>query len=526
MTEETKKNLKKINRPFFFIGLFLVIGIAIGCYLSVNILLLYLICLVFLILSILFINRRFFYLLFVILCILVGILRYDAADIVADDNIANLIKSQKDIKIIGYVIEVPVFSRDRYGRERCSFNFRVTHIINDHCLEVSSGLVKVSSFNRFSKNFEYGYAYALEGDFKAVSSLEGARLEGYKIYLKNRYINGLFYNNKTDAAIKLNIKPKRNILYLWSMNLRAKLMNKYKQLLDEPYNGLLGALILGERAEIDENIFNFFISSGSVHVLAISGLHVGIIVLFLIFIGKIFGLNRNQASIICIGFLLFYCFLSGARVSVVRASIMAGIILGGWVIKRDSDIYNSLGLAAFLILMFNPYYLFDIGFQLSFISVLSIVYLFPKLINRVPPLFKTTKFTKYFVDGLCVSLAASIAVAPLSLYYFEKVSTVGVFTNLIMLPLLSLVLMLGVIVSLLSFISMPIAKIFAETLWLFLSFMMKTAQGFGNLPFSIIEFTNFRLSYVLGSYLLLISMAHIDILSKRIKDRLLNSSIE
>lgn len=523
MIEKTNKNLKKINRPFFFIGLFLVIGIAIGCYLSVNILLLYVICLVFLILSILFINTRFFYLLFVILCILVGILRYDAADIVADDNIANLIKSQKDIKVIGYVIEVPVFSKDRYGRERCGFNFRVTHIINDHCLEVASGLVKVSSFSRFSKNFEYGYTYALEGDFKAVSSLEGARLEGYKIYLKNRYIDGLFYNNKTDAAIKLNIKPKRNILYLWSMNLRAKLMNKYKQLLDEPYSGLLGALILGERAEIDRD---FFISSGSVHVLAISGLHVGIIVLFLIFIGKIFGLNRNQASIICIGFLLFYCFLSGARVSVVRASIMAGIILGGWVIKRDSDIYNSLGLAAFLILMFNPYYLFDIGFQLSFISVLSIVYLFPKLTNRVPPLLKTTKFTKYFVDGLCVSLAASIAVAPLSLYYFQQVSTVGVFTNLIMLPLLSLVLMLGVIVSLLSFISMPIAKIFAETLWLFLSFMMKTAQGFGNLPFSVIKFADFKVSYVLWCYLLLISMAHIDILSKRIKNRTLKTSIE
>ena len=523
MIKETKKDLKKINRPFFFIGLFLIIGIAAGCYLSVNILLLYVLCSAFLVLSVLFINTRFFYLFFVILCIVMGILRYGAADIVADDNIANLIKSQKDIKIIGYIIKAPVFSKDRYGRERCGFNFKITHIINDHCLKIASGLVKVNSFSRLSKDFEYGYAYALEGDFKAVSSLEGARLEGYKIYLKNRYINGLFYNNKTDAAIKLDIKPKRNILYLWSMNLRAKLLDKYRQLLDEPYSGLLGALILGERAEIDKD---FFISSGSVHVLAISGLHVGIIVLFLIFIGKIFGLNRTQASIICIGFLIFYCFLSGARVSVVRASIMAGIILGGWLIKRDSDIYNSLGLAAFLILMFNPYYLFDIGFQLSFISVLSIVYLFPKLNNLVPPLLKTNKFTKYFLDGLCVSLAASIAVAPLSLYYFQRVSTVGIFTNLIMLPLLSLVMILGVIVSLLSFISMPIAKIFAETLWLFLSFMMKTAQGFGNLPFSEIEFTNFKASYVLGCYLLLISIAHIDILSKRIKDKVLNSSIE
>jgi len=532
-TEETKENLKKINKPFFFIGLFLIAGIIIRYYLYIDTRLLYFFCLVFLILSIVFVDKRFFYFLFVILCIFVGALRYDVASVVTDDNISNIIKSQKDIAIIGYVAEAPVFSTDRWGRERCSFNFKVSQLLNKSHLEDAFGQVKVYSVNPLNKHLEYGHAHVLEGDFKQIISLESEMSKSYQAYLKSRHIDGFFYINKGDVVLKLDKKPRINILYSWSMSLRKKLISRYKQLLPEPYSGLLGALILGERTEINKNIFDYFISSGSVHVLAISGLHVGIIVLFLIFIVKLFGFSRTQASIICIVFLVFYCFLSGARVSVIRASIMASIILGGWVIKRDSDIYNSLGLAALLILVFNPYYLFDIGFQLSFVSVLSIVYLYPKMNTWSKILFKhaqdkkiNNNVVKYALDAIYVSLAASIAVAPLSLYYFQQVSTIGVLTNLIMLPILSLVLMLAIVVSLFSFISMPIAKIFAETLWFFLTLMIKAAQGFGSFHFSLVKFHNFKISYVLWCYLLLVFVVHIDILFIKIKERLLKSAIE
>ena len=532
-TKEIKKNIKKINRPFFFMGLFLIIGITLGHFLVINIFLLYGLCAFFLILSIMFINRRFFYLFFVILCIILGSLRYGVATIVPDDNISNLVKSQKHLEIIGYVIESPTYSKDRWNRERCSFNFKVKQFKNKNNFESVSGQVKVYSLSHFNKHLEYGHAYVLEGNFKPANLVESEKSNSYKIYLKSRHIDGFFYMNKGDALIKLNAKKRINILYLWSMNLREKLANKYGELLSEPYSGLLGALILGLRTDINKDIFDSFIFSGSVHVLAISGLHIGIIVILLIFIGKIFGLNRSQASVICIGFLIFYCFLSGARVSVVRASIMASVILGGWLIKRDSDIYNSLGLAAFLILIVNPYYLFDIGFQLSFISVLSIVYLYPKMNSWSLFLLQHNdnkktqyKIMKYFLDAIFVSLAASIAVAPLSLYYFKQVSTMGMLTNLIMLPLLSLVLMLAVVVSLMSFISMPIAKIFAETLWLFLTLMIKAAQGFGGFSFSVIKFDTFKISHIIYFYLLLGFGIHINILFKKIKTKLLKSTIE
>jgi competence protein ComEC len=531
--KDNKKNFKRTNRPFLFIGFFFVIGIIIAHFISVNSCLLYGLILGVYVLCIGFINKRFFCLIFLLLCFLLGGLRYNVASFVANDNIGNLVKSQKDVEVIGHITKAPAYSKDRWGRNRCSFVFQVERLSDNGCFKTASGQIKIYSLSHFNELLQYGYAYVLEGNFKPASLSIYEKSKSYQTYLKSRHIDGFFYMNKRDAIIKLTEKKaKINILYLGSLKLREKLITKYKQLFNEPYNSLLAALVLGQRTDMNEDIFNSFISSGTVHVLAISGLHIGIIVIFFISIGKLFGLSRTQASIICIGFLVFYCFLSGARVSVVRASIMASIILGGWVVKRDSDIYNSLGLAAVLILVTNPYYLFDIGFQLSFISVLSIVYLYPKMSSWFTFLFKgnnkriTKKIIKYFLDAICVSLAASIAVAPLSLYYFKQVSTIGVITNLIMLPLLSLVLILAVIVSILSFIYMPVARIFAETLWLFLSLMIKTAQEFGNIDFAVFRFEDFNIIHIILFYVLLGFGVHIGIIYKSIKMRLLKSRIE
>ena len=126
------------------------------------------------------------------------------------------------------------------------------------------------------------------------------------------------------------------------------------------------------------------------HLLAVSGLHVGVIAFIIFFLAGIFGLPRNFKFAITIFALIFYAVMVGGRPSVVRAAVMGTVFLGSYVFKRNADIYNSLGLAAAIILICNPDQLFDLGFILSFVSVFFIIYMAP-LLNR---LFRVDKIKR------------------------------------------------------------------------------------------------------------------------------------
>ena len=132
------------------------------------------------------------------------------------------------------------------------------------------------------------------------------------------------------------------------------------------------AFILGDRSGLSKEVYSVFKYTGTVHILAISGLHIGIII-FLLLVLRESGL-----------FLLFYSFVTGLRPSVIRAVIMGTTFLLSFLVKKEYHVYNSLGLAAIIILAIWPWQVFDVGFQLSFLSVLSIIFLSPKLLAMLP----------------------------------------------------------------------------------------------------------------------------------------------
>jgi len=134
--------------------------------------------------------------------------------------------------------------------------------------------------------------------------------------------------------------------------------------------------------------------------------------------------------------------MTGASTPVVRATIMALIFMFAYLIKRDADIYNSCALAAIAILMANPRQLFDIGFQLSFVSVISIICLYPKLRSLFPGILKI-KYTRFLVESCLVSFSAWFGTALFIAYYFRVVSPVTVLANIIIVPLASLITLCG-----------------------------------------------------------------------------------
>ncbi|MDD3721664.1 MAG: ComEC/Rec2 family competence protein [Lutibacter sp.] len=209
---------------------------------------------------------------------------------------------------------------------------------------------------------------------------------------------------------------------------------------------VVNALLLGQRQHLTSELQQSYVGAGAIHILAISGLHIGIILLILTAIFKplhYFKHGKLAASLLIIVILWMYAILAGLSASVVRAVAMFTAIAIAMYINRPSNVYKTLVISMFFLLLFNPYYLFEVGFQLSYLAVFSIVWIQPKLVNLWKPKF-------WILDKLwqlfTVSSAAQIGVLPLSLYYFHQFPGLFFVSNLVIIPFLGVILTIGIVI--------------------------------------------------------------------------------
>ncbi|NQT76008.1 MAG: ComEC/Rec2 family competence protein [Candidatus Omnitrophica bacterium] len=204
----------------------------------------------------------------------------------------------------------------------------------------------------------------------------------------------------------------------------------------------LRAILLGDRSELPRAVQAAFKNSGTMHILAISGLHVGIIASVIIYLLKFLRLGRNPAYIFTILFLIIFSLLTLSRPSVVRATVMACVFLIGMLLGRRVDVYNSLGAASLFILLKNPKDLFSVGFQLSFLAVLSIICFAPRFMRLAR---QDTNFyiKRYLYTPLAVSISAWLGTFPLILYYFRIITPVAIVANIFIIPALFALLVGG-----------------------------------------------------------------------------------
>ncbi len=210
---------------------------------------------------------------------------------------------------------------------------------------------------------------------------------------------------------------------------------------------LLTALLLGQRGAVDDEIIQWFSDTGVIHVLAVSGLHVGYVTLILfVILGFVRLPYRMQVYGTIIG-LAFYAILTGGAPSVLRAGTMAALVLWGTTLERRVDLYNILGAAGLGMLILVPSQLWRVGFQLSFAAVFSIAYFYPRLKAIIPkPIAQFLldhPWVGYFIDLLIVSLAAQMGTLPFTLYYFHKMPLMGLLANLVVIPTVGIVVALG-----------------------------------------------------------------------------------
>lgn len=266
---------------------------------------------------------------------------------------------------------------------------------------------------------------------------------------KNYYLfENIDYKMKADEIIISNSDyfVLRELLYQFKQNL----IKTYCSILPEKEAGTIIAMILGDKYLLDDNVNDLYKKNGVSHILSISGLHVSLIGMFVYKLLKKFNLPFNVVIIISIGFLYCYGILTNFSVSTVRAIIMMSLMLIGQIFGKTYDMISSISLSALLILLANPFQLFQAGFLLSYGAVIGIALLVPSFVK----LFPTKNST---INGFFVSISAQLMTAPLILHFFYQLPIYSVLINMIILPLSSALMLTSLIAGLSGLISHNLA---------------------------------------------------------------------
>ena len=328
----------------------------------------------------------------------------------------------------------------------------------------------------------------------------------YKAYLARKQIFHQIRLTHTNYTIE-NGRPS---IFGFSHSIRNKIIKSLEQHKPSLVNKtIMKALLLGQRQTLDKSTINHFVNSGTIHLLAISGLHIGIIIYIIQFLfkplhrikyGKVFALSGT------LFFLWSYVLLVGHTPSVVRAASMFSLFMIAQQLKRKTNSYNTLFVSAFILLLYNPFYLFDIGFQLSYTAVLAILGIYPALNSLWAP--KWTVLRKFWQLN-CVTLSAQLGLLPLSLYYFHQFPGLFLIANILIVPFLGIILGLGmllIVCSLITHIPSMLFSLFDTCITYLFQVVQylgtKQAYIFTNIPFSNTQLLlGFCLIFTITSFL-------------------------
>ena len=221
-----------------------------------------------------------------------------------------------------------------------------------------------------------------------------------------------------------------------SSHIRQKLLEVYKRYrIEGDEFAVVGALMLGYNDALTRELLDSYSITGAMHVLSVSGLHVAIVCAVFYFLLGFMDKRRWSfvlKHLIVIVLLWAFAFLTGLAPAVVRSALMFSLIALGYVVSRKPQIYNTIFFSAFVMLLYDPCYLFDVGFQLSYLAVLSIVYFEPKFKKLIDVKFKPLK---WLWELTCVSMAAQLGTAALGVFYFHRFSNFFWLSNMVVVPL-------------------------------------------------------------------------------------------
>ncbi len=275
--------------------------------------------------------------------------------------------------------------------------------------------------------------------------------------------------------------------------LKSRTLTAFQDVLGTEESALLGGILFGLRSGLQERVAENFRGAGVAHLLAVSGLHVGLVA---ILVFKLLGwlkVKEDYRYLGSIPVVLLFVFFTGFRPAVLRALLMFFALVGGKLLGRERDSLTALSLAALATLVYNPFFLFTPGFQLSYAGVLFILFLYPELKSFL-------NFLPVFLQDLtAVSLAAQLGVLPLTAYYFGQISLIALLSNLVLLPFMSLVLGGGLLAAVLVNIWSGAGVLFLFLLSPLLTFFLIITDAFAAVPLASLG-VSFSLAFLIFYY--------------------------
>lgn len=353
-----------------------------------------------------------------------------------------------------------------------------------------------------SNNYNIGQNLKIRGSIYKNRGPINPNQFDYGRYLENQQIYGQIYTNTPEIEIgKLEYSLLSNVT-----NLRRRIIKNLENAnFPKEELSIVIALILGQQQDISPEVLRDYQFAGAVHILSVSGLHVGFILLFISMLLKPIPNTKlgsiSKVVIIILG-LWFFGILAGLAPSVVRSVTMFSFVAIGMHYRRSINIYHTLLVSMLLILLFKPSFLFDVGFQLSYIALFFIVWFQPLLAGIWQP---KKKIANYFWEIITVSFAAQIGALPLSIYYFHQFPGLFFITNLVIIPMLSIILAVGVLVVILAGFNY-VPNYLAKTLEWSIIILNKIIHWVASFEDFIFQNISFSFSMLLTCYLIIIGI--------------------
>lgn len=461
-----------MNRPLIVITFVLSSGIFAASKIMLPLSYLYMLSLLFLILAGFFINTRVYYLFFCLLIFSLGIILLKTQQFLPKQHIA---KYYSGINNTIFTVTGSITTEPYTKNNRVIFTLKTLEIAYNEKKFTCTGKILVSS--RTKKTLAYGDELTVTGKLRRPFVKTSFN------YLYNQNIYAIMNTKTENQLLKSNINKGNKIKKL-AIHLKQGSMVIINKYLLPSQAAIMEAMILGEKTHIPVLISNFMMKTGTIHILVVSGFNVGIVSFLIILFLKLLRIPKRIRLVLTVFLLMLYCLMTGASTPVLRATIMADIFLISCLLKREPDISNSWAIAALIILSINPCQLFDIGFQLSFASVLAIIYLFP----RIKSFLKLDKFRlKYLViiiDGILVSFSVWLVILAIIAYHFRIISLITVLANLFIVPLATLITLSGFSLIIISLLLPVISPFIAASCGLFIGILLQINLVLAKLPWA------------------------------------------
>lgn len=374
--------------------------------------------------------------------------------------------------------------------------------------------------------YKYGQKLLIAGTFKEADGKRNNSGFDYKEYLKINKMHGII--TAKQESIKVLKEKNLNIILININRCNNKIKENANKLFDKNEANLLSGILIGDKEGIEKEVQENFRDSNLSHMLAVSGAHVSYVILGITYALKKVKVNKLWSNMITIVTLCCFIFLTGASPSVIRACIMAIYIIIGHMMHRKTKLISSVSLSLLIILILNPYKLFDIGLQLSYGGTIGII-LFSgvlakkaKLNNLLEGFVNKLKYRVKQLIVVCVS--ANLIIFPIIAAHYSTMSLTFVISNICAGPILGVIIILGFITIFVSFISIDIAKPFALILNIFIQILMYITKICSSLPFSKIYIKTPSLSQIIIYYMILIFMYYICKIRKK-KRRLIHRKL-